>query len=961
MAAHIDAGRMLSRLRRIHSQWIKGASGPQWGGASVICIVHGKQDQDLIYKKSVAFQLHVTGYEMPDTVMMLTKAGTFFVLSSSGKCKIMEPVVEAAARAAAAGSNEYGGLRVELLPRSKEDGNEAHHKRLIAAIAEAGGELRLGTILKEKTSGALVDAWAAAWAAAGVQAVDIAAALGTVLAVKDAEEIELMRKAASLSSKVMRLAFVDKMEDVIESESTVTHAALSAQVEDVILNPSKIKLKVESADVETAYAPIVQSGGAYDLRISAQSSDAPMSADLILASVGARYRSYCATLTRSFFVNAPPRVEEAYAALLQAHTRCGDALRGGVPLKDVYETARAFLRERHADLLPHLTKSLGFALGLDFRERALDINAKNAARARDGMVFSLNVGLADVPIPEEQRKGSNYKHNTFSMAIGDVLLVHKDEPAEFLTKGGKEWTDISYTLDDSDKEEEEEEEGDSEPEAKSKGKKKASARPNEHSGPAERRLRDRGNTAEVQDMLNQREQRMSELLKRRAKERASEMARRDKDRGDDSEEEEVEDLAVYEATDQYPKDTMPHQIKVDMDREVVLCPINGQPVPFSIHTIKNVVMPEPDNHSFYLRINFFAPGQALGKEASRRMAKLVERFGRDKQAFVKELTFRSLDQQNLGMAFRQVQELRKRLRLREQKAVEEADLVVQAKLIRMTDMKVPRLADLTLRPNLTGKTTGALEAHTNGLRFISIKGESVEILYANIRLAVFQPCEGNDTKVVLHFYLRHPIMVGKKAHKNVQVYTEAVDSTVNLDNARRSHYDPDEIMEEQQDKKLRKRLNQAFKDFAAKVSKVAARNQQTLEFDIPYKELGFQGTPHKEMVFIQPTTYALLNVTDQPAFVVLTDDIEHVHFERVNPNGRNFDLKIITRANVAADQPPSEPLSINMIEQKFLNQIMGWLVDSSITYTQTDKTWNWKAVLNLVREDERFYLDTGTL
>mmetsp|Transcript_16079 Transcript_16079/g.22677 ORF Transcript_16079/g.22677 Transcript_16079/m.22677 type:complete len:121 (-) Transcript_16079:166-528(-) len=119
----------------------------------------------------------------------------------------------------------------------------------------------------------------------------------------------------------------------------------------------------------------------------------------------------------------------------------------------------------------------------------------------------------------------------------------------------------------------------------------------------------------------------------------------------------------------------------------------------------------------------------------------------------------------------------------------------------MTDARVPRLSDLTLRPNISGKTVGALESHTNGLRFISLRGETVEILYANIRLAVFQPCEGVDTKVVLHFHLRHPIMVGKKAHKDIQVYTEAVDSTVNLDSARRSHYDPDEIMEEQQDKK----------------------------------------------------------------------------------------------------------------------------------------------------------------
>jgi nucleosome binding factor SPN SPT16 subunit len=50
------------------------------------------------------------------------------------------------------------------------------------------------------------------------------------------------------------------------------------------------------------------------------------------------------------------------------------------------------------------------------------------------------------------------------------------------------------------------------------------------------------------------------------------------------------------------------------------------------------------------------------------------------------------------------------------------------------------------------------------------------------------------------------------------VYTEAMDSTVNLDNARRSNFDPDEIEEEVRDKRLRKKMNEAFKDFAAKVS-----------------------------------------------------------------------------------------------------------------------------------------------
>ena len=48
--------------------------------------------------------------------------------------------------------------------------------------------------------------------------------------------------------------------------------------------------------------------------------------------------------------------------------------------------------------------------------------------------------------------------------------------------------------------------------------------------------------------------------------------------------------------------------------------------------------------------------------------------------------------------------------------------------------------------------------------------QPLDILYANIKHAFYQPCNGIiDTKVVLHFSLKHPIMVGKKAHREIQV------------------------------------------------------------------------------------------------------------------------------------------------------------------------------------------------
>ena len=62
----------------------------------------------------------------------------------------------------------------------------------------------------------------------------------------------------------------------------------------------------------------------------------------------------------------------------------------------------------------------------------------------------------------------------------------------------------------------------------------------------------------------------------------------------------------------------------------------------------------------------------------------------ERAVFVKELTFRSLDSRNLTQVNMLYQELRKRIKLRDQKAEQEKNLVVQTKLIRIKDQRVPR-------------------------------------------------------------------------------------------------------------------------------------------------------------------------------------------------------------------------------------------------------------------------------
>lgn len=283
---------------------------------------------------------------------------------------------------------------------------------------------------------------------------------------------------------------------------------------------------------------------------------------------------------------------------------------------------------------------------------------------------------------------------------------------------------------------------------------------------------------------------------------------------------------------------------------------------------------------------------------------------------------------------------------------EEADLVEQEKLVRTKNDRVPRLADLTMRPVLANrKTQGNLEAHTNGLRFVSQRSEVIDIMYNNIKYAIYQPCE-NEIMVLIHFHLKNPIMVGKKKHNDVQFFTEVIEASQAVENSRRTMYDPDEMDDEQRERQLRKRLNQAFKEFCKKVDSVAKKNGYELEFDIPYRDLSFTGNPHKEMVTITPTLNCLVNLTETPFFVVDLDEVDHVHFERVTYMSKAFDMVLV---NKDFNKPPWR---VDMVPMGDKDAIQEWLTDMEITYTEGPMNLNWKQIIATVKEDDRFYMNT---
>jgi nucleosome binding factor SPN SPT16 subunit len=108
----------------------------------------------------------------------------------------------------------------------------------------------------------------------------------------------------------------------------------------------------------------------------------------------------------------------------------------------------------------------------------------------------------------------------------------------------------------------------------------------------------------------------------------------------------------------------------------------------------------------------------------------------------------------------------------------------------------PKLKDLYIRPSLANKKiNGTLEAHTNGFRYTSVRGDKIDILYANVSHAFYQPCD-NEMIILLHFHLKHAIVFGKRKQIDVQFYTEVGELTTDLGKHRNMH-DKDDILAEQ--------------------------------------------------------------------------------------------------------------------------------------------------------------------
>ena len=398
----------------------------------------------------------------------------------------------------------------------------------------------------------------------------------------------------------------------------------------------------------------------------------------------------------------------------------------------------------------------------------------------------------------------------------------------------------------------------------------------------------------------------------------------------------------------FPSDAAPFRLVVDQENETILMPINGYVVPFHISFIKSFTKVDDT-----IRFQFHVPGKGkLSVSANAIQAEMPN------TVWLKEVVYQLSNVNLLTNIERSVKEMRKRHAAHEKRKTEMAGIVEQDHLI-LSRERPPSLNGLFMRPALSGKRVfGTLEAHKNGFRYQSVKGQKLDLIYNNIAHAFFQPAE-QEALVILHFRLRQPIVVGKKKTQDVQFVQETMEASSRLDSRRRTYGDADEIEEEQREKMARKKINRAFFKFCKDVEAFSAKHadeEDVIKFDFPSRELGFTGVPFKSNVLMQPTAQdCLVHLVEGPPFFVLSlDDVEVASFERVMFGLRQCDLVFILK------DYNKNPIPVHNIPVEALETLQEWLTRSNKLYYLNPQPFNWQMIMNEVRNKTvKEFLDEG--
>jgi Xaa-Pro aminopeptidase len=192
--------------------------------------------------------------------------------------------------------------------------------------------------------------------------------------IKDAAEVELIRSAVELSSRLFRPLLRSLRPGVKESKAAARLEFLARQA------------GAEGMSFET----IIASGNRSALPHGVASNAALPSEGFVVLDYGIVLGGYCSDMTRTVHLGrAPAKARELYAAVLESQLAGISAVRPGATAGDVDHAARQVLKRAKLDRF--FTHSTGHGVGLEIHEPPR-LAAKNQTVLRPGMVITIEPG-----------------------------------------------------------------------------------------------------------------------------------------------------------------------------------------------------------------------------------------------------------------------------------------------------------------------------------------------------------------------------------------------------------------------------------------------------------------------------------------------------------------------------------------------------------------------------------------